>query len=81
MYADEVTGVRQAREPLDQLEKWLLEYDFCTKEEIKVIKRQKQSEVNAALEFAKAAPEPPARELVSDIYSGMKVTPRMVNMP
>ena len=56
---------------------WLSEYGCCTKEEIKAIQQAKRKEVDAAVEFAKKAPEPPAKELVSDIYSGMKVAPRM----
>ena len=69
--------MRTARDPVQLLEKWLIEYGCCTKEEIKAIQQAKRKEVDAAVEFAKKAPEPPAKELVSDIYSGMKVAPRM----
>ena len=33
-----------------------------------------------AVAFAKDAPQPPANELTADIYSGMKLEPRMCNL-
>ena len=72
--------MRSTRDPVQLLSKWLVEYNLCTKEEIKAIERAKKKEVDEAVEFAKAAPEPPAREMTSDIYAGMKVDPRMCNM-
>ena len=77
---DEVSGVRQARDPVQLLQKWLLDLGMCTKEEIKAIEQAQRKKVEAAVEAAKQAPLPPAKEMTSDIYSGMKVEPRMCNM-
>jgi len=76
---DEVAGVRTTRDPVALLKKWLVEYNCCTDEEVKAIEKAKRAEVDAAVAFAKAAPEPPAYEMTADIYSGMKVDPRMCN--
>merc|ERR1719424_733290 len=77
---DEVSGVRTTRDPVALLKKWLLEYNCCTDEEVKAIEKTMRAEVDAAVAFAKAAPEPPAYEMTADIYSGMKVEPRMCNI-
>ena len=77
---DEVSGVRTTRDPVALLKKWLLEYKCCTDEEVKAIEKAGRAEVDAAVAFAKAAPEPPAYEMTADIYSGMKVDPRMCNL-
>ena len=53
------------------------EYNLLTKDEIKAIEKEQHKKVDAAVEFAKSAPEPPLREMTSDIYSGEKVVPRM----
>merc|ERR1719272_1991375 len=76
---DEVAGVRTTRDPVALLKKWLVEYNCCTDEEVKAIEKAKRAEVDAAVAFAKAAPEPPLYEMTADIYSGMKVDPRMCN--
>merc|ERR1719409_2394379 len=55
---DEISGVRASRDPVQLLEKWLIEYGCCTKEEIKAIQQARRKEVDAAVEFAKKAPEP-----------------------
>ena len=77
---DEVSGVRTTRDPIALLKKWLLEYKLCTDEEVKAIEKRMRAEVDAAVAFAKDAPQPPANELTADIYSGMKVDPRMCNL-
>ena len=77
---DEVSGVRTTRDPVALLKKWLVEYGCCTDEEVKAIEKTQRAEVDAAVAFAKAAPEPPAYEMTADIYSGMKVDPRMCNL-
>lgn len=71
--------MRTTRDPVALLKKWLVEYNCCTDEEVKAIEKAKRAEVDAAVAFAKAAPEPPLYEMTADIYSGMKVDPRMCN--
>merc|ERR1711988_1095763 len=49
---DEVSGVRQTRDPIQLLGKWLTEdLQLATKEEIKAIETAKRKEVDAAVEF------------------------------
>ena len=75
-----VSGVRTTRDPIALLKKWLLEHQLCSDAEVKAIEKRMRAEVDAAVAFAKDAPQPPANELTADIYSGMKVDPRMCNL-
>jgi len=77
---DEVSGVRTTRDPIALLKKWLLEHQLCSDAEVKAIEKRMRAEVDAAVAFAKDAPQPPANELTADIYSGMKLEPRMCNL-
>ena len=74
------SGVRTTRDPIALLKKWLLEHQLCSDAEVKAIEKRMRAEVDAAVAFAKDAPQPPANELTADIYSGMKVDPRMCNL-
>ena len=78
---EEVSGVRQARDPVQKVKQWLLEIGGATDEEVKALELKVRREIDAAVEAAKAEPEPPASELTRDIHAGKYPKPRMVNLP
>jgi pyruvate dehydrogenase E1 component alpha subunit len=54
----EVTGVRKTRDPIERAKRYLLELELADNTEIKAIEVAARAEVDEAVEFAKAAPEP-----------------------
>ncbi|KAL1519943.1 hypothetical protein AB1Y20_023430 [Prymnesium parvum] len=67
---DEVASVRKARDPVERAKRYLLELEFATAAELKEVEVAVRSEVDAAVEAAKANELPPAHELYEDIYVG-----------
>ena len=78
---EEVSGVRQARDPVQKVKQWLLEIGGATDEEVKALELKVRREIDAAVEEAKAEAPPPASELTRDIHAGKYPPPRMVNLP
>jgi len=66
---DEVAGVRATRDPVERTKRYLLDTGFATAAEIKEIDAAVKAEVNAAVEAAKATPQPDPAELWTDIYT------------
>jgi pyruvate dehydrogenase E1 component alpha subunit len=77
---EEVSGVRQARDPVQLVKSWLLDKAGATVDELKVLELRVRDEIDAAVEAAKAADPPPASELTRDIYVGSFPPPRMCNV-
>jgi pyruvate dehydrogenase E1 component alpha subunit len=80
---EEVSGVRQARDPVATVKNWLLGPAGATAEEVKELEGQVRKEIDAAVEQAKKELPPPASELTRDIFAGPWVgpPPRMCNIP
>jgi len=80
---EEVSGVRQARDPVATVKNWLLGPAGASADEVKALEASVRAEIDAAVEQAKADLPPPSSELTRDIYSGPWVgeQPRMCNLP
>ena len=78
---EEVSGVRQARDPVQRVKQWLLELGGATDEEVKTLEQKVRREIDQAVEEAKAEAPPPSSELTRDIHAGKYPPPRMCNMP
>jgi len=77
---EEVSGVRQARDPVQMVKGWLLDEAGATADEIKALEGGVRAEIDAAVEGAKAADPPPPNELTRDIHVGSYPNPRMCNL-
>ena len=66
---DEVAGVRKTRDPVERAKRYLTDLELATAAEIKAIEAELRAEVEAAVEGAKAAPQPARDLLFEDIYS------------
>jgi pyruvate dehydrogenase E1 component alpha subunit len=66
---DEVSKMREERDPIDGLRKLLLDGAHATENAIREIDKEIRSIVNAAAEFAQASPEPDPSELYTDILA------------
>lgn len=78
---DEVSEVRQARDPVQFVKSLLLEQAGCNAEEVKAIEKKVRGVVDDAVAAAKAEAPPPSEELTRDIFHGETLNPRMVNIP
>jgi len=77
---EEVSGVRQSRDPVQTVKIWLLGEAGCSQEEVKALEVAVRKEIDAAVEQAKAELPPPASELTRDIHVGKYPPPRMCNL-
>jgi pyruvate dehydrogenase E1 component alpha subunit len=66
---DEVSGVRQAKDPIEYVKKILMDHSFMTAEEIKDIEKEVRKDVEAALARAKSSSFPPDNWLYQDIFA------------
>lgn len=64
---EEVTAVREKRDPIEHLGQKLIAQKLMSEDELKAIDRDTRAVVNAAAEFATASPEPAPAELYTDI--------------
>ena len=65
---DEVTKVREERDPIDRVRDWLIEANMASEEALKKIEADIRAIVNESAEFATSSPEPDPAELYTDIY-------------
>ena len=65
---DEISGIRQERDPVERMRKLLLEKELATTAEIKAIEKEVKKEVETAIEQAKASPEPGYEYLTKNMY-------------
>ena len=65
---DEVTTMRQARDPVERVRKLLLDHGFAETADLKAIEKAVKKEIDEAIEVSKATPEPAASMLQSNIY-------------
>jgi pyruvate dehydrogenase E1 component alpha subunit len=66
---EEVTEVREKRDPIDHFGKKLVEGGVVTEDDLKSIDQAIKARVVAAAEFATESPEPGAKELYTDVYA------------
>ncbi|KAF2559631.1 hypothetical protein F2Q68_00014089 [Brassica cretica] len=65
---DEVSGVRQVRDPIERVRKLLLSHDIATEKELKDIEKEVRKEVDDAVAQAKESPVPEPSELFTNMY-------------
>jgi pyruvate dehydrogenase E1 component alpha subunit len=66
---DEITGVRQERDPVERLRKLVVAHDLLSAAEIKALEKEQRALVDRAVAAAKACPEPAPEALFTDVYS------------
>ncbi|KAJ8761023.1 hypothetical protein K2173_022061 [Erythroxylum novogranatense] len=65
---DEISGVRQERDPIERVRKLLLSHDLATEKELKDIEKEIRKEVDDAIAQAKESPMPDPSELFANVY-------------
>ncbi|KAJ8424812.1 hypothetical protein Cgig2_013007 [Carnegiea gigantea] len=65
---DEISGVRQERDPIERVRKLLLSHDIADEKELKDIEKEVRKEVDEAIAKAKESPMPDPSELFTNIY-------------
>lgn len=77
---DEITSVRQQRDPIEHVRKLLIDTGLADASELKAIEKETKKEVDADIELAKKAALPPPEELWEDVYkAGLGMTLRNVD--
>jgi pyruvate dehydrogenase E1 component alpha subunit len=66
---EELTEVREKRDPIENFGKKLLERGVMTEADMKAMDAQVKATVIASAEFATESPEPGLEELYTDIYA------------
>ncbi|XP_074295936.1 pyruvate dehydrogenase E1 component subunit alpha-1, mitochondrial-like [Silene latifolia] len=65
---DEISGIRQERDPIERVKKLLLAHDIATEKELKDYEKVVRKEVDEAIAKAKESPMPDTKELFTNIY-------------
>lgn len=65
---EEIQQMKETRDPIQKVEKYLYEFNFATEEELKQIRKECKQIVDEAVEFAKNSPWPTADDLYKDVY-------------
>jgi pyruvate dehydrogenase E1 component alpha subunit len=65
---DEISGVRQERDPIERIRKLLLSLEIASVSDLKTLEKEAKSEVDEALAKAKESPQPDVSELFSHIW-------------
>ncbi|KAH7684100.1 Pyruvate dehydrogenase (acetyl-transferring) E1 component alpha subunit subgroup y protein [Dioscorea alata] len=65
---DEITGVRQERDPIERIRKLILSHELATSSELKDVEKQIRKEVDDAIAQAKEIPMPDPSELFTNVY-------------
>ena len=66
---EEVSEMREKRDPIDHFGKKLVDGGVVTEDDLKAIDQQIKATVVAAAEFATESPEPGVKELYTDVYA------------
>ncbi|KAI3432771.1 hypothetical protein D9Q98_004311 [Chlorella vulgaris] len=66
---DEISSIRQQRDPVEHVRKLLLDNGLVEASVIKGIEKDTKKEIDAAIEASKAAPFPDMKELWTNIYA------------
>ncbi|KAJ6829983.1 pyruvate dehydrogenase E1 component subunit alpha-1, mitochondrial-like [Iris pallida] len=65
---DEISGVRQERDPIERIRKLILAHDIATAADLKDIEKQARKEVDDAIAQAKESPLPDPSDLFTNVY-------------
>ncbi|KAK1270118.1 hypothetical protein QJS04_geneDACA006108 [Acorus gramineus] len=65
---DEISGVRQERDPIERIRKLVLSHELATAAELKEIEKLVRKEVDEAIAQAKESPMPDPSELFTNVY-------------
>ncbi|PHT81442.1 Pyruvate dehydrogenase E1 component subunit alpha-2, mitochondrial [Capsicum annuum] len=65
---DEISGVRQERDPIERIRKLILAHDVATEKELKDIEKEKRKVVDEAIAKAKESPMPDPSDLFTNVY-------------
>ncbi|KDQ16337.1 hypothetical protein BOTBODRAFT_31027 [Botryobasidium botryosum FD-172 SS1] len=65
---EEIQRMRSTQDPIKGLQTYIEEWGVASEADLKAIDKQVKAEVDAAVEEAKASPEPEAKDLWTDIY-------------
>ncbi|PIA40309.1 hypothetical protein AQUCO_02500182v1 [Aquilegia coerulea] len=65
---DEISGVRQERDPIERIRKLLLAHELSTEKDLKDIEKSARKEVDEAIAKAKESPMPDPSELFTNVY-------------
>jgi pyruvate dehydrogenase E1 component alpha subunit len=69
---DEVTGIKDNRDPIENLKQYIINGKFADEEKFREIEKEIKDIITDCVEFAKNSPEPDASELFTDIYSDLE---------
>eukprot|EP00887_Chlorella_sp_A99_P003344 scaffold26.g3344.t1 len=77
---DEITNIRQQRDPIEHVRKLLVDNGLAEASELKAIEKDVKKEVDSAIEAAKASPPPGTELLFKDVYvDGLGMTLRNID--
>ncbi|KAL0408642.1 UNVERIFIED_CONTAM: Pyruvate dehydrogenase E1 component subunit alpha, mitochondrial [Sesamum radiatum] len=65
---DEISGVRQERDPIERIRKLILSHDLATEKELKDTEKEMRKEVDDVTAKAKESPMPDPSELFTNVY-------------
>ncbi|KAL9276183.1 hypothetical protein ACSQ67_026273 [Phaseolus vulgaris] len=65
---DEISGVRQERDPIERVRKLLLVHDISTEKELKDIEKEARKEVDEVIAKAKESQMPEPSDLFNNVY-------------
>ncbi|KAD7478869.1 hypothetical protein E3N88_02005 [Mikania micrantha] len=65
---DEISGIRQERDPIERIRKLILAHDLATEKELKDLEKQARKEVDEAVAQAKDSLMPDEAELFTNVY-------------
>ncbi|RWR75708.1 pyruvate dehydrogenase E1 component subunit alpha, mitochondrial-like protein [Cinnamomum micranthum f. kanehirae] len=65
---DEISGVRQERDPIERIRQLILAHEIATAAELKDIEKEIRKQVDGAIAEAKASPMPDPSELFTNVY-------------
>lgn len=74
---EEVQKMRTTQDPIKGLQKYIEEWGVATEEDLKEIDKKSKQVVDAAVEEAKASPDPLLKDLWTDIYYAGTEPPSM----
>ncbi|KAK4598270.1 hypothetical protein RGQ29_015657 [Quercus rubra] len=66
---DEISGVRQERDPIERIRKLILSHDLATEKELKDTEKEVRKLVDDAIAQAKESPMPEPHELFTNVYA------------
>ncbi|XP_059451497.1 pyruvate dehydrogenase E1 component subunit alpha, mitochondrial-like isoform X2 [Corylus avellana] len=66
---DEISGVRQERDPVERVRKLVLSHDLATEKELKDMEKEIRKQVDEGIAQAKESPMPEPSELFSNVYA------------